>query len=630
MLEFLRNGVRSWYFKALLGVLVVSFAIFGVGDIFQGGIRSGAVIEVGDVEVGPTEVGETFRRQLNVLTRRLGSDISPEQARQLGITNQVVESLITQALYDSEASALGVVVTKDPIANQIRSEAGFRNQLGQFDRGVYEQTLAVNGYTEQQFVAQLRRELSREQVVGSLTKDVQGSTQLANRLYRWRQEKRIADFIVIENDPNATVDAPDDAALQAYHKENERLFTAPEYRNATYIHLSGVDVLDDITIPDTEIRELYENRIDQFRVAEQRTVQQMVFPTEKAAKEAIAQLAEGIEFAALAKKLLNQDADATNLGDVTRDSLPDELADPVFALSKDQTSAPLKGPFGWHVMQVTGTRAETTQPFADVRATLRTELAQEKSLDVLFELANALEDSLGGGASLEEAASQIGVSAKKVAMVDRRGRDTNDKPILTIPIDDAFLTSVFSTESGEESSLIELGSNGYLLVRVDRVTPSRVKLLDTVREQAIAAWQAEQRLKLTEEKTKAALDRIKGGETLAAIAGELAATIQTSAPFNREGQGAGSNLPRALVSDIFAAKIGGAASSRAGTGHTIAVLKRVEAANPNTDSAAVKALQTRLGEAIASDVEVQYNNALRQHHTVTVDQRAIDTIFLQF
>lgn len=630
MLEFLRNGVRSWYFKALLGLLVISFAIFGVGDIFQGGIRSGAVIEAGSAEVSAVELGETFRRQINALSQRLGTDISTEQARQFGITGQVIDSLVTQALYDSEAASLGITIGNGSVANRIRAEAGFRNQLGRFDRGVYEQALAVNGFTEQQFAANLRREISREQMVGSLIRGLPESTALAERLYRWRQEKRVADFIAIKNDPNAAVDAPDDAALLAYHKANERQFTAPEYRSATYIHLTDADVLDDISIPESEVRDLYDNRIRQFRVAEQRTVQQMIFATEQAAKDATARLAEGIEFPALAKTLLGQDPDTTNLGDITRDSLPDALADPVFALGTGETSVPLKGPFGWHLMRVTATKAETTTPFAEVQESLRVELAKEKSLDVLFELSNALEDALGGGGTLEEAANAIGVPIRKVEMVDQRGLGTDGKLVPDLPSDQAFLSSVFNTPSGEESNLVETSTGGYLIVRVDSDTPSQVRPFETVRNQVISAWQTEQRANLTANKAKAALERLNGGDALTDVAAGLGLAVQTSAAFNREGQGAGQDLPRALVSDLFAAKVGGAASSAVGPDHTIAVLKMIEPANPNADTTAVTALKTSLAGSLASDIQVQYNNALRQNHSVKVDQQAIDTLLLQY
>ncbi len=630
MLEFLRNGVRSWYFKALLGLLVLSFAIFGIGDIFQGGVRYGAAVEVGEIEISPTQISRAFQRQMNSLSRSLGSNITVEQARQFGITDRVVNTLVTDALHDSEASSLGVAVGDDPIAERIRSEPGFRNQAGQFDRGVYEQTLAVNGFSEQTFVSRLRREISRELVLGSLTQAVPQSTQLADRLYRWREEKRIANYITIKTDLKAPVGTPDETALQAYHKENERIFTAPEYRSGTYIHLSDTDVMDEIAVPETDIQELYDSQLDQYKVPERRTVQQMIFDTEQAAKGAIGQLSEGKEFEALAKTLLKQEKKATNLGDVTRSSLPDALADPVFALSTGQTSAPLKGPFGWHVMRVTGMKSESTTPFTEVRKALETELAKEKAVDVLVKLAEALEDSLGGGASIEEAASEIGVSVRKVAAVDQRGRGTDEKPVPTLPKGQEFMTTLFATPSGEESSLVEMGPNAYLLIRVDLVTPSQVRPLDSVRKRVVQAWQMQERRKLAEKKTKEALDKLIAGTALPALAKELGLSIKTSAPFNREGTGVERYLPRELASDMFAGKIGGAASAPSGTGHTIAVLKSIQAVDTNAEKPKRDTLAQNLAERIAEDLEAQYNKALREHHSVNIDQRALDALFLQF
>ena len=631
MLEFLRNGVRTWYFKALLGVLVLSFAIWGVGDIFRPGLVGNTLIKVGSIEIGAQEFASAFRRQMNSLTRTLGSEFSVDQARRLGVPDRVVNGLVVDALYNSEAGALGIGVADNAVAKRIRTEPSFRNQQGQFDRGVFEQTLAVNGFSEQQFVLRLRQELSRTQVVGSLTRDVPAFSQLADRLYRWREEKRVAKYIAIQNDAFADVGTPDDAALKAYHKANERTFTAPEYRNATYIHLTSADAEGEIAVPDSDIQALYDQRLDSYKVPERRTVQQMIFPTEQAAKTAVGQLSEGKEFVALAKTLLNQDESATNvLGDVPKGSLPDALADAVFSLSIDQVSAALKGPFGWYVLRVTGTKPPYTQPLEEVRKSLRAELVAERSDDVLYELSKDLDDALGGGATLKEAASRIGVSAKNVVMVDRRGNGTDGKPIAGLPKGRDFLATVFDTPSGEESDLIDLGASGYLVVRAGDVIPSQVRPLHTVRARVVQAWQAEQRRKLTKKKANKALDRIKGGENLSVVAGELGATVETSPAFNREGEGAEKNLPRAVAADLFEARIGGTASAPFGAGYTVAVLNEIKPVNVGANRSAINALGDRLAQRIASDLEVQYNNALRQHHTVEIDRQALDSLLLRF
>ena len=631
MLEFLRNGVRTWYFKALLGLLVLSFAIWGVGDIFRPGLGGDTLIKVGSIEIGGQEYASAFRRQMQSLSQTLGSNFTVEQARRLGVPDRVAEGLVVDALYNSEAGALGVTVGLDAIARRIRSEPGFRDQQGQFDEGIYEQTLAVNGLSEEQFVARLRREMSQGQVVGSLTRDVPVFDGLAKRLHSWREEKRVAEYIRVQNDAFANVGLPDDTALRTFYKENERMFTAPEYRSATYVHITSKDVENDIDISDAELQALYEQNLDGYRVPERRTVQQMIFPTEEEAKAGAAQLAEGKTFLAVAKDLVKQDEAATNiLGDVTKNRLPDALAEPVFSLAKDQVTAPLKGPFGWYLMHVTAIKAPHTQPFAEVRDSLRASLIRNRAGEALYNLSNDLEDALGGGAPLEEAAKQIGVSAKKVTDVDRSGNGPDDKPVAGLPKGTEFLTTLFNTPDGEESELVDLGANGYLILRTTGIKPSQVRPLEAVRQRAIQAWQTEQRRKLTEEKTKKALDRINGGEALATVASALGAPVETSPPFNRQGDGATNNLPRSLASELFDLKVGKAASAPSGSGYTIAVLKEVKPVNANTDRTGVDALANRLAQRIASDLEVQYNNALRQQHTVEIDRHALDSLLLRF
>jgi len=631
MLEFLRNGVRTWYFKALLGLLVLSFAIWGVGDIFTPGLSGNTVIKVGKIEIGSQQFSSAFQRQMQNLSRTLGSNFTVEQARGLRVPERVVEGLVTEALYDSEARELGVTVGENALVQRIRSEPGFRNQQGQFDRGVYEQALAVNGFSEEQFVSRLHQELSREQVVGSLTRDVPVFETLAKRLYSWNEEKRVASYIKIQNDAFADVGTPDDATLQKFYKENERLFTAPEYRSAAYVHLTSKDVESDIDISDADIQALYDQNIEAYKVPERRTVQQMIFSTEAEAKAGAAQLAEGKSFAAVAKALLKQDEEATNiLGDVTKNRLPDALAEAVFGLSNDQVTPPLQGPFGWYLMRVTAIKPPQTTPLAEVRDALRAELVGARSGDALYKLSNDLDDALGGGASLEDAASQVGAVAKKIVDVDRSGNGPDEKPIAGLPPGPEFLTTLFSTPDGEESELVDLGANGYLILRNSGIKTAQVRPLEAVRNSATRSWQTEQRRKQTEDKAKKALDRINNGETVEAVAKSIDVAVETSPPFDRQGEGAANNIPRSLASELFDVKVGGAASAPSGSGYTVGVLKEIKEAKAGADQTAVNALADQLAQRIASDLEVQYNNALRQHHTVEIDQRALDNLLLQY
>ena len=626
MLEILRNAVRSWYFKALLGILVVSFAIWGVGDIFRPGLHGGAILKVGDVKVGEKDVATAIRRQLKSLQQSLGTEISMDQARKLGIVDRVMETLITQALYTNEVKALGVTATDQDIARQIREQPGFRNKQGLFDRGIFQQTLAVNGYSEAEFIGRLRQELAREQVLGSFSGYLHAPTQLAERLYRYRQEKRVADYFTIALDPNADVGSPSAEEMKSYYEKNKQLFTAPEYRDASYILLTPAVVAGEITIPEQDIRARYDERIADFKIGEQRSVQQMVFPTEKAAKDAEAQLKEGKDFTALAKTLLKQDESTTNvLGDVTRADLPKALSDAVFSLQKDQFTVPLKGPFGWHIIRVTAIKPPYTKPFEKVRESLRAEMVSEKSGSVLYDLSKNIDDALGGGATLEEAASKAGVTVKKVTKVDRQGLGVDGQPIADLPKDPTFLKTVFDTPSGEDN-LVDVGTDSDLILRVDAITPSQVRPLDTVRDRIVQTWQAEKRRDLTAQKAQDAVKRIAKGALIDSVAKDMGAAVETSPPFTREGEGAEQKIPRELAADLFAGKLGDAATAPFGSGHVVAVLKAIEPVDVVKQKAAVDALADQLAQRIGSDLLVEYNHALRQEYAVEVDQKALDAL----
>ncbi|PPR20558.1 MAG: Peptidyl-prolyl cis-trans isomerase D, partial [Alphaproteobacteria bacterium MarineAlpha10_Bin3] len=545
MLESLRLGVQSWYFKALLMVLVASFAVFGIGDIFSGGPSLGAIVTVGDTEIGGAELSDAYRRRMNAVSRQLGTTLTTEQARQFGIVDQVVQSLVSAALYDAEADALGVVIGDGAIAARIRMEPSFKGQQGQFDRGIYEQVLAANGMVEQAFIDSMRREISRDQLLGSLAGALPQSTQLADRLYRWRNERRTADYIVLKYDPNSAVATPDDTILRRYHGDNAARFTAPDYRKITYIHLTPDDVMGNITIPENELRDAYDSRLDEFSIAERRTVQQMIFADEVAARKAAGMLAEGRAFVALAKKLANQDPKATNLGDVLRDGLPGTLGENVFKLSTGETSPPLKGPFGWYLMRVIAVKQATIRSLEEVRALIHDELASDRAIEVLFELSNTLQDILGGGATLAAAASQIGAKLIYVAALDRQGRGADGKPIADIP--QGLIENAYNTLIDEQSALVDSGDSGYLIVQVESETPSVLREFGSVRNDVIAAWKREYRRDKLENRANEIVERLNKGAGLRHIAAELKlGAVTTSAAFTRAGQDTGANVPRGL------------------------------------------------------------------------------------
>lgn len=621
MLEFLRKGVQSWFFKGLLLLLVASFAIWGIGDPTIGTGSGNAVATVGDVEIPGPRLLNAYQVQMN----RLRGAITPEQAQSLGLVNNVLESLVNETLYEAEALDMGVTATQAELLKILREERAFRNQLGQFDRIVFEQVLAQNGLNEQTYVDGLRRDLQRQQVLSSLTGNF-APKPAVERLFAYTNEARVADVFTIPVDKSVDVGEPNADELKKYHEENAAAFTAPEYRSAEVIYLKPDDVKGEISVSEQELAELYKERLESLTVPERRTVLQMVLVDDKAAADAQAQLATGKDFMEVAKDVAAQDKTSTELGDITKDDLPAELANAVFALPKDTNSASLKGPFGTHVFRVTAITPAVVKTFEEAKQGIKDEIVGNRAVNALFELSETLDDTLGGGATLAEAASQLKLKLTKIDAIDNQGLDRAGNAIGGLPPGRPFLDALFSGETGQTSPLQESGHDGFFVYRVDSVTPSGLIPLDQIKDKAIAQWKEDKYLQAARDKAQQLIDQLKEGKTFDALAKANGVTAVTSKPFLRDGTNAAPDVPNRMVPMLFSLQKNEAAFTETARGIAIAYLKDIQAADAGKAPDALKQMKEEVERGVNSDLIVQFGNALRKRHPVSVNQRAVDAL----
>jgi len=187
MLRGIHKASSTWLGKgimaAVLGVLVISFAIWGIGDIFRGfGLNS--AIKIGNAEISLEQFRQFYTERLQQIGRQVGRAISPDQARTLGIDRQVISQLVAETTLDQETKALHLGISNADIATRITSDPNFRGVNGAFDRQRFEQIIRDAGYTEQRFVEEQRRVILRRQIavsVGGMQRVPQTAMQAINR-----------------------------------------------------------------------------------------------------------------------------------------------------------------------------------------------------------------------------------------------------------------------------------------------------------------------------------------------------------------------------------------------------------------------------------------------------------------
>ncbi|MBL6946219.1 MAG: SurA N-terminal domain-containing protein [Rhodospirillales bacterium] len=627
MLEAIRKRSASIAIKILFALLILSFVSWGIGDLLSGRANVQFVAEVGDVEITPQELSNAYGRDVNQMEALFRTRIDREQARAMGLLQASLSRLVGDTLYDLEANSLGVTASDSAIRTNIRNDNSFMDQSGKFSPMQFEQVLLANGVNEQGYVARLRGKMARNQIGSSIEIGAVAPEPLVDAIYRHRQEKRVAQTAFVADSAMDGIGEPGNDELTQFHADNPDQFTAPEYREITVLNLLAKDLEDEVSVTEEEIADHYEQRQDEFDRPELRKIRQIVVPEESKAKEIHKLITDGGDFASVAKEEAGLDEQTIDVGEVSKTMLLTELADAAFALPKGRMSQPVQSPLGWHVLLVDDITYAYKQPVEEASKILSADIRREKSIDALFDLANRLDDSLGGGATLEETAQEHNIKLQKIDAIDGRGLDIAGNSVADLPAGGKFIRTAFVTPETETSLMTEAGSDGYFILRVDGVTPSAVQPLDEVRQKAIAAWKADRRDAKAKEIAEGLVERIGGGAKLADIAAEIGSETKTTEPFTRRSVDPDAGLPPQVVQDLFKAKSGDAVSGRRGNGYVVAHLTKIEPANPGTDSKGVEAVENDLSNSLRNDIQNQYAAALRNRFPVSVNQRAIDELF---
>ncbi len=627
MLETFRNATKSWIVRGLLLVVASTFALyFGSGATMFSSLANQPVAKVGSIEISQTQFAEAYRARYVELRGQL----TPDQARQFGLPYAVLTDMIGAALLDNAAHDLGIAVSDAILAAQIRS------QIGTMDEATYQQVLRQQGITARQFEGNMRRDLTRQQLAAAVVSTPPIPKVMADTLYRYREQRRVAEYVTIPPVAPDAIAEPDAAALTAYYDVNQRRYAAPEYRDITYIAMRPADVMDSIRVRDEELAAEYARRRSEFTQPETREVSQLYFTTEaeaRAGKERIdrgvafndADKADAVPADPMAPPRLTLNAgqtDPNSLGTLRQDELPGEVAAAVFALPGGGVSEPLRTTFGWHLYKVNKVNAGSARSLDEVRNLLRVDLAQEQALTELYNLSVTLDDALAGGATLEEGAQKVGLPAQK-ATIDSTGR-TRDGGVAAIPLLRQFLPTVVATPEGRESRLVEATEGGYFVIRVDAITPPTTLAYDAVKDRVRADWLTEERRKRTDEAAQAFLDKAKAGE-LAAVAAADNVAVDTTLPFTRNGLGLGTAFPAQLVGQMFANEVGGYALAPHASGSTIvARLKEIIAANPVSAIEAVEKIRTDVQGDVTEEMLAAYQEALRTTYGIQLNDRAFE------
>ena len=532
------ESIKRVVIGVLVGLMVLSFAVWGMEDVFSGG-NANAVVTLGEEPIEGEAFRSAFRNAVNEANRSQPEGLTNQEAYDLGIHEQVLAQLVTETVIDIDARDLGIGVDNRLAREAVEDMEVFQNAItGELDLEELDRRLRGVGITRAQFESDIQDQLRRAQTVPAIVDGIEVPSAFAEQRFRFLSEQRAVDLLTLDADTVETPPAPTEAELSEWIESNSRLYTAPEYRRFVLLRVEPFDFAPDIEVAEDEVQDYYEYRLalspgstGAIAAPETRDLVQIRARDEEEAKALAARLAAG-EDPELVAASVGAEAPVTLDDAVQRDVLDPNVGAVAFELAEGDAGAVLGSLPFWYAVHVVEVTPAVRPALETVRDELEAELLEELAQDALFDLVTAIEDMMDEGATLEDVAEELDLVLATYDFLDRTGttrdglRMSGFARIPGVAGDDAILREVFVNDIGFETDLFETATNGYAALRVLDVEEARLREMDDIREKAVEDF--------TRDRVDTALQalsvdlaaRATAGESLEALAGDVGGEVE--------------------------------------------------------------------------------------------------------
>lgn len=619
----MRKASSNWVGKTIMavvmGVLIISFGVWGIADIFRGFGQS-TVAKVGHTEISLNEFRQIYTDRLQQIGRQFGRPLTPEQARAFGLDRQVLQQAIAEAALDENARRLGLGQSDDQIRQLIMNDPNFKGVDGKFDPNRFQGLIRNFGYTEQRYVAEQRKVALRRQITGTIGAGLEPPKAMLDVATRFQNEQRAIEFVRLDTAQAGTIEAPSPEALAAYFEDHKVQFRAPEYRKIAFVVISPEEIAKWSDVSDDDAKKLFDQRKDLLSTPEKRQIHQIVFPNVAEAQAARERLAGGLSFEDLGKER-GLSATDVDLGLVAKSALEPSVGDAAFALPAGEISQPIQGRLGVSIVKVDKIEPGVEADYAKFAGDVKRQIATERARVKVGELRDKMEDERGAGTSVADAAQKLGLTAVTIDAVDRSGRAPNGQTVANIPQGLDVVSQAFNSDVGVDNDPISF-KNGYVWYDVLAITPSRDRNLDEVRDQVEARWRQDQIAAKLKTKATEMVQKLEQGGKLADEAAAINAKVETASGFKRDDQPAG--VPANIVAAAFRTAKDGVGQAPVTGGTEVIVFRVTDIVEPTVDTAsdAVKKLKDSIDKSLTDEQVASYVTKLEADIGTTINQAA--------
>lgn len=627
MFDAVRNNKRI--VQVFLALITLPFAFWGVDSYIRNAANSNDVASVGDSKITQQQFQQAWREQQDRLRGMLGANYNPAMLETPEARQAVLNNLVDQRVLFLEASKKHLVASDNQLRDVI-SKIPALQENGQFSPTRYEAALKAQGLTQVGFEAQLRQDLTLQQLVGSVSDTGLVSASAAAALLRIQSEERQVAELRIAPEQFSAQAKPAEADVKKFYEDNKASFELPEQVRAEYVQLSLDALLSQVTVSPEEIKAWYDGHKDRYQQAEERRASHILIASngdvakaKAKAEEVLKELQQNpAKFAELAKKESKDPGSADKGGDLgffARGMMVKPFDDSVFSLKEGAMSGLVQSDFGFHIIKLTGIKPAKAKGLDEVKGEIEAELKRQAASRKFAEAAEVFSNTVYEQSdSLKPVAEKFKLPVQQSAWIGKRGG-----PAAGILSNDKLLAALFSDDAlknKRNTEAVEVGPNTLVAARVLEYKPAALKPFDTVK------GQIEDILKLQQ---SAALARKSGEEQLAALqkSGEDKlgwSPVKTVSRLDPKQQ-----MPGAAVQAVFKAdttKLPAYVGLEMPNNGGYALYKVSKVSQPeNVDPAKGKALQREYTALTAQEDFAAYLAALRGRYKVEINTTALES-----
>ncbi|ACB95088.1 peptidylprolyl isomerase [Beijerinckia indica] len=636
MLEAMRVATRGWIGRSLMtlvmGLIILSFIIWGVGDMFRN-LGANTLAKVGDTEITTQAYREAYSTILQRLQRQARRAITHEEARMLGLDRQILARLIGEATLNQEADKLGLALADSEIARIIAKDELFKGANGAFDRQRFEALLRDNGMTEKTFVREQHELLLRHMITDAVVTGLSVPKIMLEMIHAFQTEARDVDTFLLPASSVGEIAAPTEDELSKYFADRAQAYATQERRKLLILSLDPTTLAATQTIAPEDVQKLYDSvKAERFSVPEKRQIEQISFPDLATAGKARQRLDQGENFEALLadQHISAKDAD---LGTLARSDLIDQkIAEAAFALPEGAVSQPIQDAFGAKLLRIVKIIPASVQPFASVEAGLKQELATAKARQEITGLHDKIEDLRASGKNLSEVAQSLGLKTQLIESVDAHGQNAQGAPIADLPNGPALLKAAFASDVGVDNDTLTTPQGGFVWFEVQGVDKARRRTLEEARSEVEAAWRQDETNRKLALAAAELIEQIDGGKSIADVArdhGNLEVRHVegvTRADVQPTGNTPGKGLPPNVVTQIFNVGVHGVGSAADASGRLIFQVQDAKVPPFDPAAPALTAIAKEADGGIKEDVLAQYVAKLQKDFGTKVNLQALGSI----